>query len=47
MRSAYGLRGTAILMFSMCLQLMGFVSEESAGKYLYDGDFSVDSLNVS
>lgn len=47
MSSAYELRGTVILMVSTCLQLIGFVSEESSGKYLYDGDFSVDSLRVS
>ena len=29
------------------MQLMGFVADESGSKYLYDGDYSVDSLNVS
>jgi hypothetical protein len=28
------------------LQLLGFVSKEGASKYLYEGDFSRDSIKV-
>jgi hypothetical protein len=46
LRSAYRLCWIVILMFSNVLQLLGFVSEEGAGKYLYEGDFSLDSIKV-
>jgi hypothetical protein len=28
------------------LQILGFVADEEAHKYLYEGDFSLDSLKV-
>lgn len=31
----------------MWLQLLGFISEEGSGKYLYEGDFGVDSIKVN